>query len=124
MYCSYFGETWEINKSQAQHMWRVYLQVDGLPVDALVVSCDPRRFILDFPLHILKVRELAPRDVMEFSPFALCFDAGGRMGYMYWVAFRCVIVARDVDKLQDERSPSNYATASRQKVPSDDILEY
>lgn len=105
-------------------MWRVYLQVDGLSVDTLVVPGNPRRLVLDLAFHILEVCELAPWDVMEFSPFALCLDAGGCMGYVYVAFFRCVIVAWDVDKLQNEGSPSNYAAASRQKVPSDDILQH
>lgn len=111
--CPYLCETWEVNKSQAQHMWRVYLQIDGLSVDTLVVPGNPRRLILDLTFHILEVRELAPWDVMEFPPFALCLDAGGCMGYMDFASFRCVIVARDVDKLQNEGSSSNYAAASR-----------
>lgn len=123
-HCSYLGETREINKSQAQHMWRVYLQVDGLSVDTLVVPGNPRRLVLDFAFHILEVCKLAPWDVMEFSPFALRLDAGGCMGYMYFASFRCVIVAWDVDKLQNEGSPSNYATASGKKVPSDNILQH
>jgi hypothetical protein len=52
-------------------MWRVYLQIDGLAIDTLVVSCNPRRLILDFSFHVLEVRELAPWDVMELPPFAL-----------------------------------------------------
>lgn len=105
-------------------MWRVYLQIDGLSVDTLVVPGNPRRLILDFAFHILEVRKLAPWDVMEFSPFALCFDAGRRMGHMNFASFRCVIVAWDVDKLQNEGSPSNYAATPGQEVPTDNILQH
>lgn len=74
----------------------VYLQVNGLAVDALVVSSNPCCLILDFTLHILEVRELATWNVMEFCPFALRFDAGGRMGYVNIIAFRCVVFAWNV----------------------------
>lgn len=93
-------------------MWRVNLQVDGLSVDTLVVPGNPRRLILNLAFHILEVGELASWNMMEFSPFALCLDAGGCMGYMHFASFRCVIVAWDINKLQDEGSSSNYAAAS------------
>lgn len=46
------------------------------------------------------------------------------MGFIYFASFRCVIVAWDVDKLQNEGSPSDNAAASGQKVPSYDILQH
>lgn len=46
------------------------------------------------------------------------------MGFIYFAPFGCVIVAWDVDKLQNEGSPSDDAAASGQKVPSYDILQH
>jgi hypothetical protein len=47
------------------------------------------------------------------------------MGNVYLVVGRPVVsLGRDVDKLEDERSPCDNAAAPGQKISSDDILEY
>jgi len=50
-------------------MWGVYFEVDGLPVDALVVASYPGRLTLDLSFHILEVREPTIGDMVELCPF-------------------------------------------------------
>lgn len=50
-------------------MWGVYFEVDGLPVNALVITGYPSCLILDLSFHIMEVREAPIRDVMELCPF-------------------------------------------------------
>ena len=38
---SYLCETWQIDQSQVQDIWRVNLEIDRLAIDALVVSSYP-----------------------------------------------------------------------------------
>jgi len=121
----YLGQTRQINQRQTQDMWRVYLEIDGLTVDPLVGSCYSRRLILDFPLDILEVCELAPRDMMELCPFSLrCRHASWCVRDVDFVVHRSIFFAGYVDKLQDEGSSSDYAAAARKKVPPNDVLKY
>jgi len=63
--------------------------------------------------------------MMKLGPLSLCCDTGWRMGNVYLVVRRFVVsLARDVDELEDERSPCDNATASGQKISSDNVLEY
>jgi hypothetical protein len=52
-------------------MRRIYLEVDGLAVDALVAAGYTRCLVLNFPLDIAKVCEFAVGDVMELGPLIL-----------------------------------------------------
>jgi hypothetical protein len=105
-------------------VWRVDLEVDGLSIDALVASCYPRRLVLNLTLDLREVVELPSWDVMEFRPFALALDAGGGMWDMYLVAFWLVFpLAGDINELEDERSSSDDAAASGEKVSAYDVLE-
>lgn len=63
------------------------LEVDGLPVDALVVSCYPRGLILDLALDLGEVVELPPWNMEELSPFLLSSNARGRMGNVNLIIF-------------------------------------
>lgn len=106
-------------------MWREDLQVDRLSVDALVVTCYPCSLCLDLTLHFSKVVPPSGRHMMEFGPFPLYCDARWSMQDVYLVICRPVVsLARDVDELEDERSPCNDATASGQKISSDNVLKY
>ena len=105
-------------------MRREDFQVDRLPVDALVVTSNPCRFIFDLMLDLAKVSEFAPRNMMELGPLVLLCNACRCMRNMNFVAFGCVTLAGNVDKLQDQRPSGNYAATTRQKVPSDNVLEY
>jgi hypothetical protein len=49
-------------------MWGVDLEVDGLAIDAFVVSRNPRGLILDLPLDVAEVVEPPVRDVVKLSP--------------------------------------------------------
>ncbi len=104
-------------------MWRVDLKVNRLAVDALVVSSDSRSLILDLPLDILEVGELALWDVVKLCPFSLRLNAGCCVWDMDFVAFWGVILWWDVDKLEDKWSSGDDAAASWEKVPSNDVLE-
>jgi len=49
----------------------VNFEVDGLSVDALVVTSYPGSLILDLPLYVLEVREPTIWDMMKLCPFWL-----------------------------------------------------
>jgi hypothetical protein len=91
----------------------VNFEIDGLPVDALVVTSYPGCLILDLSFHVLEVREPTIRDVMKLCPFWLRCDTRSSMRYVDIVSFRRIILAGYVDKLQDERPPCDYPTTSR-----------
>ena len=97
-------------------MRRVNLEVYGLPVNAFVISSDPRRLILNLSLHILKLCKSTVGDMMELGPFWLCCNAG------WCMCFWGIIISWDVDELEDEWSSSDYATTTRKKVSANDIL--
>lgn len=65
----YFGQAGQIDQSQAQHVRRVDLQVDRLPVDTLVAASDPSGFVFDLALDRSEVPKLLPAQVVEFGPF-------------------------------------------------------
>lgn len=125
MYIKYFYlcQTGQIHQRQAENVGRVDLQVDWLSVDALIVSSYPRGFILNLPLHLLKVSVLLAGSMMEFGPFRLLSYRGSSMWNMDLVSLWRILLARDVDELQDKWSPRNNAASSRQKVSADDVLE-
>lgn len=105
-------------------MWRVHLQVDRLPVDALVVSRYSRCFGLDLALDLCKVIEPPPGNVQELSPLLLSCYAGRCVRHVDFVAlFGIVAFAGEVDKLQNKRSPCYDAATSGEKVPADNVLE-
>lgn len=105
-------------------MRRVDLEIDGLPVDALVVSSYPRCLRLDFTLDVGKVVEPPPWVVEELSPFLLsCYARGCMRDVDFVVVWDVFAVARKVDELQNERSPRYDTASSGQKVSSDNVLE-
>lgn len=105
-------------------MWRVHLQVDRLPIDALVVSCYPRCLCLNLAPDLREIIKPLPRNMQELSPFLLSCYAGGCVRHVNLV---CVVgvfsFAWEIDKLENKRSPCYNATASRKEVPADDVLE-
>ena len=106
-------------------MRRIDLEIDWLPVDAFVVSCYPRGFILDFALNLGEVVEPPARNMKELSPFLLAGNARWSVRDVDLVAFVCIFaLAREIDELQDKWPPSYDAAASRQEVSADDVLEY
>jgi len=102
----------------------VDLQVDGLPVDALVVSCYPRRLVLDLAFDVGKVVEALARDVEKLSPFLLAGYACGCVWYVDLVIVVFVAFAREVDELEDERPACDDTAATGKEVLADDVLEY
>jgi hypothetical protein len=107
-------------------MGRVDLEVYGLPIDALVVSCYPRRLVLDFASNLAEVIELASCNVKELCPFLLlaCYARGRVWDVDFIVLGLVVAVARDVDQLENKRSPCHDTTSSREEISANDILEY
>lgn len=80
-------------------MWGEDLQVDGLPVDALVVARYPRSLCFNFSLDLSEVVVFPARNMMKFSPFSCrCNACWGMRGGV-------AVFARDIDELQNERSP-------------------
>ncbi len=105
-------------------MWGVDLQVDGLPVDALVVSCYPRCLGLNLAPDLCKIIEPLAGNVQKLSPLLLSCYTGRGVRHVYLITlFGILALAREVNQLENERSPRYDATASREKVPADDVLE-
>ncbi len=106
-------------------MWRIDFEIDGLPVDTLVVSCYPGGLILYFAPHLGKVIELSSGYVEEFAPFLLAGYTGRSMRNMdFIVVFRIIAFAGEVDELKDKRSACYDAATSRQKISTDNVFEY
>lgn len=89
----------------------VDLEVDRLTIDALVVTSDPGRLILDFTLDIGKVCESPARYVYELSPLRSASSCGRFVGITLGVGR--ILVLGHVDQLQDQRSTGADATAPR-----------
>ncbi len=98
-------------------MWRIDFEIYRLPIDALIIACYSRRLIFNFPLDVLEFRKSSIWYVVKLGPFWLCGYRGGCVGF--WG----IIVGGDIDELENERSSSNDATATRQKVSANDIFE-
>jgi len=117
-------ETRQIDQGQTKNMRRVDLEVDGLTVDALVVSSNSGRLVLNLPLDLTKVVEATTRDVIELSPFVLTSDRGRGVWHVDLIALGSVGIAGDVDELQNERTTSYDAASSWEKVATDNVLQY
>lgn len=106
-------------------MWGVNLEVDGLSVDALVVSRYPCRLVLNLAPDLGEVVVSPPWDVQKFSPFLLSGDTCWCVGHVYFIVIVGVVAfAGKVDELEDERPPGNNAAASGEEVSADNVLEY
>jgi hypothetical protein len=97
----------QINQRQAQNVRRVDFEVYGLPVDALVIACYPRRLVLDFPLDILEFRKPSIWYMVELSPFWL--SSNRSMCVSVWG----IVIGWDIDELEDKWSSSNDPTSTR-----------
>jgi hypothetical protein len=105
-------------------MGRVDLEIDRLAIDALVVSCYPRGLVLDLLLYLLEIVEFASGLMMKLSPFILASNTRWSMRNMDLVVSRTVLaITGDVDELEDQGAASDDAAATREKVPTDDVLE-
>jgi hypothetical protein len=106
-------------------MRRVDLQVNGLPIDALVVPCYPSCLRLNLPSDLLKIVISSPGDVVKLGPLLLSFDASRCVRDMNLVvAWLVVAIARKVDELENERPPRYDAAASWQEVSTNNVLQY
>ncbi len=99
-------------------MRRVYFEIYWLPVDALVVARNPRSLVLDFALDILEFCEPPIGNVVKLSPFWLCCYSMASM------RFGSIVIGGDVDELENERSASDNAAATRKEISSNDVFEY
>lgn len=102
-------------------MRRVDFEVDGLPVDALVGSRDPRGFILDLSLHVGEVVEPPVWNVMELGPLRAPRCVGGSVGVVdgLW----SILIVGDVDELKNQRPAGDDAASSRQEVSADNVFQ-
>jgi len=106
-------------------MRRVYLQVDRLSIDALVVSCYPGSLCLDLPFYLGKVIKSPPGYMMELSPFLLSSYTSGSMWDVDFIIGGLVVsLAGKIYELKNERSSSDDAASSRKEISADDVLEY
>ena len=105
-------------------MWRIHLQVDRLPVDALVVSCYPCGLGFDLAPDLCKIIKPLSGNVQKLSPLLLPCYAGWCVRYVNLIGFVGILaLAGEVDKLENERPPCYDAAASGEEVPADDVLE-
>jgi hypothetical protein len=93
-------------------MGRVDFQVHGLTVDALVVSSDSGRLVLNLPLDLTEIVETTTGNVVELSPFVLTSDRGRGMWHVDLIAVGSVGIAGDVDELEDEGTTCDDAASS------------
>ena len=106
-------------------MWGVDLEVDGLPVDTLVVSCNSGCLIFDFSLYLGEIIESPSGYVQEFTPFLLSGYTSRSVWHMDFIVFLSILpFARKVDELKNKRSAGNDTAASRQEVSTDNVLEH
>jgi hypothetical protein len=105
-------------------MRRVDLQVDGLTVDALVVSSNSGRLVLNLPLDLTEIVEATTGNVVELSPFVLTSNRGRGVWHVYLIALGSVGITGDVDELQNQRTTSDDAASSWKKVATNDVLQY
>jgi hypothetical protein len=122
---AYLCQAGQINQRQAQHMRRIYLEVDRLPVDALVAPCYARSFGFDFPFDLGEVIPSSSWNMVKLCPFLLTGNAGWSVRHVYFVGGGFVVpFAGDVDELQNQWPPCDYATPPGEEVSADDVLEY
>lgn len=96
----YLGQTRQINECQAQHVRRVDLEINGLSVDSLVVSCYPRSLVLDLAPDLGEVVVSPPWNMQKLSPFLLPRNTGWSMRHVDFIVVVGVIVfAGKVDEL-------------------------
>lgn len=98
----------------------VYLEVDGLAVDALVATRNPGRLVLDLALDIAKVGEATARDVMELCPLRAPGGVGVLEGRL---EVDLSLVLLDIDELQNQGAAGDDAAASGEEIAANDILE-
>lgn len=103
-------------------MGGVYLEVDGLARDALVVARDARSLVVDLALDVAKVSEAPVGDMVELGPFSRSRHVGVPLrGVGASVCLRLFVW--HVDELQNQGSTGDDAAATGQEVSSDDVLE-
>lgn len=75
-WASHLCQTREIDQSQVEDVRGVDLEVDGLSVDAFVVTGDSGRLVLNLALYITKVVESSVGDMVKLCPFGATGSAG------------------------------------------------
>lgn len=108
---TYLCQTREIDQGQIENMRGVDLEVDGLSINPLVTSSDPRSLIFDFPLDIRKVGKSSVGNMVKLCPFRTAGSIGRPVRVVRGIG--SIFVLGNVDKLQDQWSTSADATASR-----------
>lgn len=68
MTLTYLGQTRQIDEGQVEDVGGVDFEVNGLAVDAFVVSSDPGRLVLNLSLDVGEVCEPPVGDVGELGP--------------------------------------------------------
>lgn len=118
---TYFGQARQINQGQVEDVRRINLEVNGLPVDALVATSDSSRLILNFSLDIGEIGEATVWDMVELGPFRSTGGSGGPVGIKSWI--RSIIILWNIDELKNQRPTSDDAASSRKKVPADYVFK-
>lgn len=85
-------------------MWRVNLQVNGLPVDSLIVARNTSRLGLNFAADLIKVVESLAGKMQELAELGLLCNClrgmRSRLG-------GSISTRRDIDELQNQRTTSD-----------------
>jgi len=84
-------------------MGRVDFQVDRSPVDALIVTGNPRCFCLDFPLDVVEIVVPLARLMQKLSKFRLFGVA------LPGVRLTAPFIVGGIDELKNERTTSDNA---------------
>jgi hypothetical protein len=93
-------------------MWRVYLEVNWLPVDALVATSNARSLCLNLPLNLCKIIPPPSGHVMKLCPVLLCCNACRCVWYACLIVVRFVLsFGGYIDELQDKGATSDYAAS-------------
>jgi hypothetical protein len=104
---SYLCQPRKIHQGKTENIWGIDLEVDGLPVDALVAPSNACSFSFDLPLDLTEFIPSPTRDMMKLSPFLRC----GRFsidGY--------------VDELKNEWTAGDNTTAARKEISTDNVF--
>ena len=112
----------QVDQCQVEDVWRVDLEVDCLPGNALVAAGNPRRLVLDLALHVGEVVKPPVGDMVKLGPFGALGGAGVPVSVVDRA--RIALFLGNVDELENQGPPRDNTTAAGQEVPSHDVFQH